>query len=304
MKIQTFSIVVGGNKCNACCPYCVSKMTGKLECSTSIDDINWRNFNKACQFAKMSGVSTVLLTGKGEPTLYPDHITAYLRHLQQYCFPFIELQTNGIELEKLSKPLKGFPKLPTYLKKWYDLGLTTVSLSCVHWDDDKNKKIFGEKYVGLKKNINLLHENKFSVRTSCVMAKEYIGDVDQVVEFLNKIYDWDNQKVLAEQMTFRPVVYSGHVNTMLEEWLSCRDWVSEHSISQKKEKEIAKYFDDNSRLLLNLAHGAKVYDHEGQNISINNCLTSSTDPDDIRQLIFHPDGHLYYDWSSKAAIII
>ncbi|KKK54494.1 hypothetical protein LCGC14_3084160, partial [marine sediment metagenome] len=66
MKIQTFSIVVGGKKCNANCPYCVSKMTGETEgCTDRIEDINVRNFHKACQFAKMSGVNTVLLTGKG-----------------------------------------------------------------------------------------------------------------------------------------------------------------------------------------------------------------------------------------------
>lgn len=37
MKIQIFSIVVGGKKCNASCPYCVSKMTEQSEgCSDDI----------------------------------------------------------------------------------------------------------------------------------------------------------------------------------------------------------------------------------------------------------------------------
>lgn len=48
MKIQTFSIVVGGSKCNAKCPYCVSKLTGK---EGLCEEINLRNLHKACKFA-------------------------------------------------------------------------------------------------------------------------------------------------------------------------------------------------------------------------------------------------------------
>jgi hypothetical protein len=34
MKIQTMSLVVGGDSCNAHCPYCVSRMTG-LPCKNN-----------------------------------------------------------------------------------------------------------------------------------------------------------------------------------------------------------------------------------------------------------------------------
>jgi hypothetical protein len=60
MKIQTLSVVVGGSACNAKCPYCVSKLTG---CKNGITEgqkpmeINKRNFNIACNFAKQSGLS-------------------------------------------------------------------------------------------------------------------------------------------------------------------------------------------------------------------------------------------------------
>ena len=45
MKIQTFSVVVGGKKCNANCPYCISKMTGQSNgCTDKEERINERNF--------------------------------------------------------------------------------------------------------------------------------------------------------------------------------------------------------------------------------------------------------------------
>ena len=68
MKINTFTVIVGGMACNARCPYCVSKMTPDCGMKKSAEP-NWRNFNVACKFARDAGVSTALLTGKGEPTI-------------------------------------------------------------------------------------------------------------------------------------------------------------------------------------------------------------------------------------------
>jgi len=49
---------------------------------------------RAC-LADKSGVTTALITGKGEPTLFPGDIDAYLPYLNEF-FPIIELQTNAI----------------------------------------------------------------------------------------------------------------------------------------------------------------------------------------------------------------
>jgi len=146
MKIQTFSVVVGGSACNAQCPYCVSKLTGckrGLIENQKAMDINKRNFNIACNFAKQSGVTTVLFTGKGEPMLFHHHISRYIEMLEKWNFPFIELQTNGILLPDTSEYL---------LRDWYDGGLTTVCLSCASYSEKENKEIFGQK-------VNLQEQN-------------------------------------------------------------------------------------------------------------------------------------------------
>jgi hypothetical protein len=61
-------------------------------------EVNWRNFRVACRLAERCGVTTAMLTGKGEPTLFPEQITKYLQALSEFPFPIIELQSNGILL--------------------------------------------------------------------------------------------------------------------------------------------------------------------------------------------------------------
>jgi molybdenum cofactor biosynthesis enzyme MoaA len=291
MKIQTLSVVVGGNKCNAKCPYCVSKMTGKSECSDKVEDINFRNFRKSIQFACESGVSTTLLTGKGEPLLYPAHITAYLDAMFHH-FPLVELQTNGILLPEM--------KNKKYLETWYDLGLSTISLSCVHWQDDRNKEIFSEEYVSLEKNVKMLHDIGFSVRVACVMINNYIDTIGMVQAFVKKCKEWG-----VEQFTVRPATVAENNNSTVARW------TKENTVKDLEYNKIVKFFEwwakdpsSDVHLLLELAHGAKVYDYIGQNISINTCLTESPDPEDIRQLIFFPDGHLKFSWVHEGAIIL
>ena len=96
MEIQTFSIVVGSRACDAHCPFCVSKMTGteNLPCPDTLDE---QRLNKATMLAQLGRTTTCLLTGKGEPTLYPHVISSYLYHVGTK-FPIIELQTNGLQI--------------------------------------------------------------------------------------------------------------------------------------------------------------------------------------------------------------
>jgi len=297
MKIQTFSIVVGGPACNAKCPYCVSKLTG---CTNGIKigqkaiDINKRNFDIACNFAKQSGVSTVLMTGKGEPLLYKEHINRYFKMLQKWQFPFIELQTNGVELKNIED---------TELIDWYNMGLTTISLSVAHWLLEANKYIFGTD-IHLAENINRLHRLGFSIRISCVGVKNMIDDLAILLAFVK----WcKGQEV--EQFTWRPVTNISE-DEIGDDTVkrSVYEWIKSNKVDERNIEAIADWFDLvpnlNATTLLTLAHGAKVYDVWGQNISLNSCLTRSDNPDDIRQLIFSSDGHLRFDWVKEGAIII
>ena len=97
MKFKMFSVVVGTESCIASCPFCVSGVKPNEE-NLKERKISWRNLKIAGNLANRSGIDTVMLTSRGEPTLFPEQITEYLKHLKEFQFPFVELQSNCIPI--------------------------------------------------------------------------------------------------------------------------------------------------------------------------------------------------------------
>ncbi len=291
MKFKTFSIVAGSEICDARCPFCVSKMTPENGLSMKEPEVNWRNFRIAAMLARQSGIDTAMITGKGEPTLFPHQISKYLGVLKEFNFPFIELQTNGIQIAEN----KG--KYDPFVREWYDKGLTMPSISIVHYDAEKNRQIYSphkEKYMDLSKLIEYFHNVGMSVRLSCVAVDGFIdnpGKLEKLVEFsrANKV----------EQLTIRPV------NKPEESRNSeIYNWINEHHLKEDQLKSIEDYLNCKGTILLELPHDGAVYDVYGQNVCFGNSLTRKSDPENIRQLIFFPDGHIRYDWEKEGAILL
>jgi molybdenum cofactor biosynthesis enzyme MoaA len=259
-------------------------MTPKQGMGNKIPPINFRNLGKALTFADRSGVSTVLITGKGEPTLFPEHISDYLRELQLFNFPFIELQSNM--LLAFEQDYK--------MRFWYEKGLTTVCISVVHYDDEMNSKIYtpGKTYPSLSKTIDLLHDIGFSVRLSCVGVKGYIDDVKSLKAFMRFAKEND-----VEQVSYCPMTNSSNTqNKAVSEWVN-KNLATDYRF-------IVEYVKETGTHLLNLSHGAVVYDLKGQNLCLKNCLTRDPEEETVRQLIFFPEGRLSYDWEYEGARIL
>lgn len=284
MKIQTLSVVVGTTACNAHCPFCVSKMT-PTQGVEGISNFNPKNLSKAMRFAQNNGVSTMLITGKGEPTLYPEDIDLVIDKGFK-SFPFVELQTNGISLAS--------EKLNTWLGKWSVNGLSTIILSVVHYEDQMNKRIYGDNYPNLKDLIAKLHNIGFSVRLSCIMIKDFIDTPDAVKDLL---FFCKQNKV--EQLTIRPVTTPDYSDNK-----EVYEWTKLHYICDQDNCKIERFIRNEGTLLLKLMHGSEVYDYKGQNICISNCLTHSSNTEEIRQLIYFPDAHLRYSWTYEGAILL
>lgn len=291
MKIQTFTVVSGNAICNASCPFCVSKMTGIRGIGNKPTLINWHNFHKACRIAQINNITTVLLTGKGEPTLFPDQLTDYLKHLQRYDFPILELQTNGILFSEQEE------RYEKYLKEWFDLGLSIISISVVHYDPEKNRANYipGKKiYPDLGKMIDKLHKVGYSVRFSVVLIKDHIDtpkEAKKMVEMANK---WG-----VEQISLRPV--AAPENSESERY---KIDTMNMMLTPKKVADINGWLEREGRLLLSYGHNSKIYDVAGQNVCLTDALTIKPGTDDIRQMIFFPDGHIRFDWQYKGAIIL
>lgn len=303
MKIQTFSIVAGTRACNARCPFCISRMTGFKELPKG-GKINLVNFEKAVSFAKMGGASTVLLTGKGEPTLYPTEISKYLRLLRRHDFPFIELQTNALELGWLAERLVRSPRFyrkehrlhinEEHLRLWHTFGLNTIAISLVGIHQDQNASVYHPDYprdLGL--TVAYLKGLGFTVRFCLMMQEGFVDDHKKLWE----VIDFCRTNGV-DQLTARPIRQpkgfkkDGYSN-----------YVRKHGMTPGNISTLYEYVNYQGTLLLDLAHGAKVYDIGGQNVCMSDCLTTSTD-ENIRSLIFYSNGRLTYDWQHKGAVLL
>lgn len=290
MKFKLMSAVVGTAACVTVCPFCVS---GEKQCKENMiqPEVNWRNFDIACKLANRSGVDTVMLTGRGEPTLFPDQITDYLEHLQPYGIPFVELQTNAV-------PLENFKKYESYLRTWYDLGLTTITISVVSNISAINREIYTpqrKSYINLEQIIENLHKIGFTVRLTCICTKEWMSTEQQILDFidyckLNKV----------EQITLRPLNDEFRRET-------AKKWIDEHKMTIDDKEDIRSLLMRKGLKLLDLDRIGEVYDVDDQNVMFSHPLTAktiNTDPDNGRQLIFFQDGKIAYEWEHNGGRLL
>jgi len=295
MKIQTFSIVAGTRACNAHCRFCVSKMTGFQEIEGGGRRINERNFYKAVALAERAGTTTVLMTGKGEPTLYPEEITRYLELLGHRPFPLVELQTNALTMGWLARDGHSHAALTAeHLRAWYDLGLDTIAISVVDVERSANGKVYHDDYPDLVQTIAFLKTFGFSIRV-CVMMQR--GMVDSAKRLGEVVHFCQTHRV--EQLTVRPI-------RRPEESFSAEAsaYVEQHGLSDAEVDRLHRWVQERGTQLLTLMHGARVYDVVGQNVCISDCLTVEPDSDAIRTLIFYSDGRIAYDWQYDGAVLL
>lgn len=253
--------------------------------------VNWHNFDKACRIAQLNGITTVLLTGKGEPTLFPDQLTDYFKHLQKYDFPILELQTNAILFDEQEE------RYDKYLRDWYELGLSIISISIVHYDPELNRQNYTpakKTYPDLGKVIEKLHQIGYSVRFSVILIKDHIDtpkEAKKMVEMANK---WG-----VEQVSLRPVAAPEE-----SESEKYKEDTVNMMLTPKKIAAINNWLEKNGRLLLSYGHNSRIFDVNGQNVCLTDALSIKPNTDDIRQMIFFPDGHIRFDWQYKGAIIL
>lgn len=277
MEIQTFSIVIGSRACDAHCKFCVSHMTGfdqvKGLKKNSHDPIGLK---KAARLAEISKCTTVLFTGKGEPTLYPGEILSYLDHLASYNFPLIELQTNAIMIGRLAQyyentndpsddtKLNGIPFTKAMLKEFFMKGLDTIAISTVGIKEDWNKETYlwhknGEGYPHLPTTVKFLREIGFSIRL-CVMMRK--GAVDSF-EKIEHTVDWCLENDV-QQLTCRPITStSGQTSDP-----DVNEYIKGNGLEEETVRRIYDLVetDPRSTRLMSLMHGAVVYDFKGQNL--------------------------------------
>lgn len=284
MKIQTISLVAGEGQCPRHCPYCVSRMTGKAEFSNMPIDLS-EKVARALRLAELSGVSTALITGKGEP-LYGEkslsHVSQYLSLLPKFHIPFVEIQTSGYGLDEKT------------VRELAVCGVTTVAISCVSDSLNRNRDVYGPEYEDPFEIANLIHKYGMMARLSCTMCAVYMESWESMSHLIQSC------KISGiEQVSFVPVTIPAESKSE-----AAAKWARKNRISDAQLKKLYGQVRKAGTRLMTLMHGGEVYDVDGVSVCIRYCLTEDAETSALRQVIVYPNGETRYSWTSDAARLI
>ena len=270
MKANNLTISIpqpkNGPRCDKNCPYCISLMTCPVQFNY---DLFFDNLEKVKYVAKACSVSSVLLTGKGEPTL---NYHLLLQAAMKFdSFP-MELQTNGRWLLDHIDALKELKAV----------GLDTLAFSI---DNLYNVN-------ELEPLSKLAHDLGMTVR-ACLNLNNNINPEIRFVEIIASIKDF-----LIDQLLFRQLMVP---DKALETEVSKRTqlWIKENvdvSVYNRLYQEMLNIVDEKDLIRI-LPHGVRVYDIDNIAVTFSDyCIQEYNDTEDIRSLIYLEDGHLYTSW--------
>ncbi|MBN2225272.1 MAG: hypothetical protein JW765_11385 [Deltaproteobacteria bacterium] len=270
LKAENLTISVPNLGCDKNCPYCVSRMTGYV---TNNFPRMLRNCKKVIHVARAAEVTSVLFTGKGEPTLAYRELTSLAR---LFNFWPLELQTNGIGLAAGDDSL---------LKGLYDAGFDVIAVSVdTAGQLDACRELFSRiRDAGLLSRIT-------------VNITDLLGDVT-----FPSLLDYCRQTGIS-QLTLRRIVTPENPKDM-----KTADWIADNvddNDYRSLMEQARLYVSEQGKLIRTLNHGVEVYDCGGVSFSYSDyCIQERNRGDNIRSLVFLEDGHLYTSWNSASSIL-
>lgn len=281
MKANSLSISLPWHECNQNCAYCVSKMTG-YGCINR--DAFIRNLSKAKKMADIAGVTSVILTGKGEP-LYPfagteDHMTAttYLRSLKEVCDIFadypLEIQTNGktIMLENSEDFLP---------RKLLDMHINTIAISV----DDPNVLLSIDEVI--HKYLTL----GFNLRVTINLTKRIMKF--PATDYVKACKDNGISQLSFRELTIPDYAVDSKASQDAQKYIQGIDKAEVHTYLNKFFHEV----ETRGQFVRSLDFGANIYMIDGVScVVMGKCIQENSDDSDIRSLIYWEDGHMSTSW--------
>lgn len=255
-----FSVVMPGG-CNAACSFCFAK--DKKTYSASMADYVGGLVSALASMP--SAFYQISITG-GEPMLSP-----YIMPVLAAIFPFkkryhnILLTTNGTDLER-----------------YFDIVSMTVdhiNISRHHWDEGKNKAIFGGTYDVFDEDIVRIID-KYSESGIDVSANCVINDATDR-EFIEKYILW------ARGIGFHAVRFRKE-NGSLEK-TPVEKTYDAHKVVHEGKCPVC-------RTTKQIIHGFDVYWK-------SSILEPSEKISDVFEVVYAPDGKMYLDWAYKKPLI-
>jgi organic radical activating enzyme len=281
MRAQNLTISVPYEGCDKNCPYCVSKMTGYPKSSHTLMA---RNINKVKRLAHAAQVTSVLITGKGEPCMDRELLQSIVSEFKAYP---VELQTNGCILSVTRAHLHSPTSNEDAVARLFRAGLNVLALSLDVLEDFRsfNDLLSHAREVGLVTRVTLN-------LTDMIPADTPLRTVLDLCE-----------ENCVDQLTFRKITTPNYIVDTKEAYEAKR-WIASHTNDEQFDRMMWEVKELGHHVVRNLPYGAVVYDIDGIAVTgFDYCVQDTNNNEDIRSLIFMEDGHVYTSWNSKASIL-
>lgn len=276
MKAANLTVSVPDEGCDKNCDYCISKITPQVD--GDYDKMKW-NLLKVKKIADVAGVTSVLITGKGEPLVNMKDTAKLLADFSEYP---TELQTNG---KKLLDPEIGENILGTL--KLNKLNILAVSIDAPFAQLPRFKKVFKraqEMGMLVRVCINVLSDLNYAS--------------------FNRLWNEILETEHIDQFLLRNITLPSNIGEDASEYN--KQWIELHGGDKVYPKFrnalIKKAEKEGTFLRADTIWGMKFFEVDGISVTWSDyCIQEKNRTDDIRSLIYLPDGHLYTSWNNKAS---
>ncbi|MCR9233364.1 MAG: radical SAM protein [bacterium] len=212
-SVSVLPIAIG---CQAKCAFCFSKSSASVEQDKGTLDL--AHIEHILRSAQARGAQRAVITGGGEPTLYPRQKLLDLIRLSAAWFPEkVVLITNGYVLTEMS-PVERL----AYLEELQAAGLTTLAISHHHFDPAVNRQI-----MNLEIDIARIAEcfqqrpDRFpalALRLICVLQKGGVENGDAIKEYLHWAAALKIREVCFKELYVSSSVESVYYSRPANEW--------------------------------------------------------------------------------------
>jgi hypothetical protein len=212
---RSISVLPIASGCQARCEFCFSKASVSIEQRKSSLDKHalTMSFSKA----KERGAARAVITGGGEPTLYPrDDLLEIIRLAADYFPNKVVLITNGYVLSQLPGQ-----ECSDFLLEMQAHGLTNIAFSHHHWKPVVNEKIMNLS-IDIASVLNQLELNpafiSLSPRLICVLQKNGIATIDDISNYLRWAATLGVEEVCFKELYVSTSVESVYYTKVSNEW--------------------------------------------------------------------------------------
>ncbi|MEO2013506.1 MAG: radical SAM protein [Fuerstiella sp.] len=216
LEPRSISVLPISSGCQAECSFCFSAYSVSTDQATSL--LSSERVESLFNLARRRGARRAVITGGGEPTLYPQaRLTELIRLAAKYFPEKVVLITNGYAFSKLHEDARLQVQV-----RLQDAGLTTLVVSHHHWDRSTHQSIM-KLDVDLPSIAETLqrHADRFptlAMRLICVLQKDGVDICNSIERYIQWAAALNIKEVCFKELYVSTSVESVYHSKPANDW--------------------------------------------------------------------------------------